>query len=300
VKVHPMKMDWIEPNVLAASGIPIGAYDIQTLHEQGIRAIVTLTEQPLTIQREITPELLDKLEITSLHVAVVDQHPPTKEQVEIVRQFITEMSAQSKPVFIHCHAGIGRTGTMLHAYYIVSGLSLEDAKQKVRAGRRSSAFLMLTDIQQLFLKELAGNSVAKRISKFHGSRFINNGVVRLSFVVEDDNSVIGTILLDETTQGPPTLVHGGALATILDEAMTTAAFEANRFGLTANLNVDYRAPVPLETIVTVTARVDRIEGKKTFLVSKVMFPDGTVAAEGRGLFIFNQVMNDGLHAALEG
>jgi atypical dual specificity phosphatase len=289
-----MKIDWIEPDVLAASGIPIGEYDIQMLYGQGIRAIVTLTEQPLTIQRGITLELLHKLGISTLHVAVVDQHPPTEQQVQQVHEFIEDMRAQNKPVFIHCHAGIGRTGTMLHAYYLAAGLSLEDAKQKVKSGRRSSAFLMLTDLQQAFLKDLAGKNTVKRTSKFHGSRFINNDGVRLSFIIEDDNSVIGTIFLDETTQGPPTLVHGGALAT------TTAAFEANRMGLTANLNVDYRAPVPLETTVTVTARVDHIEDKKTFLVGKVILPDGTVAAEGRGLFIFNQVMNDGLHAALEG
>ncbi len=139
-----------------------------------------------------------------------------------------------------------------------------------------------------------------RTSPFPPSRFLIRDGFKLHFDVQNDHSVKAVITLDESMQGAPTLVHGGALAAILDEAMTISAFESHRMGVTANLNVDYRAPIPVETTVTVTARVDRVEGKKTFVVSTITLPDGIVAAEARGLFIFNQIMNDGLHAALEG
>ena len=293
-----MKIDWIEQGILAASGVPIGVKDIEALYEQGIRAIVTLTENPLTTQREITTELLDKLEITALHVPVTDQHPPNEQQVQQVRQFVDQMQAQGKAVFMHCAAGIGRTGTMLHAYYLAGGMSLDDAKQKVRTARRSSAFLMLTPIQQAFLNGLAQKSSAKRVSPFPATRYLSRNDFKLQFVVADDQSVEATVFLDGTLQGPPGMVHGGALASLLDEAMTVGAFEAQRFGFTANLNVDYCAPVPIETTVKVMACVERVEGKKTFMMGTVKLPDGTVSAEGRGLFIFNQVMNDGLRSML--
>lgn len=123
-----MKISWIESNTIAASGIPIMEEHIRSLHEQGIRAIVTLTELPLTHQKEITNELLDKLGISLYHFPIVDHYPPENfEQVDAMVDFINHMIVQVKPVLIHCHAGIGRTGTMLHAFYIVSGDSLETA-----------------------------------------------------------------------------------------------------------------------------------------------------------------------------
>ncbi|MFN8374257.1 MAG: dual specificity protein phosphatase family protein [Anaerolineae bacterium] len=294
-----MKIDWIEPGALAANGIPIGVKDLESLHEQGIRAIVTLTEKPLTTQHEVTPELLARLQITALHVPVVDQHPPDAQQVTQVREFIDQMRQMGKPVFVHCAAGIGRTGTMLHAYYIAKGLSLEDAKQKVKMGRRSSAFLMLTASQQAFLQQMAGEIITrKKVSSFPTTRFLNRDGFHMQFTVHDDGSVEAEIMLDESMQSAPTVVHGGAISSILDEAMTVAAFEAQRMGVTANLNVNFRAPVPIDTVITVTAAVERIEGKKTYAKSELRLPDGTVAAEAQGLFIFSQVMNDGLRALL--
>lgn len=294
-----MKIDWIEPGVLAANGIPIGVKDLESLHEQGIRAIVTLTEKPLTTQHEVTPELLARLQITALHVPVVDQHPPDAQQVTQVQEFIDQMQQMGKPVFVHCAAGIGRTGTMLHAYYLAKGLSLEDAKQKVKMGRRSSAFLMLTASQQAFLQQMAGETVTrKNISLFPTTRFLSREGLHMQFTVHDDRSVEAHVLLDESMQSAPTVIHGGAISAILDEAMTVAAFEANRMGVTANLNVSFRVPVTIETLVNVTAAVERVEGKKTYVKGEMRLPDGTVAAEALGLFIFSQEMNDGLRALL--
>jgi len=50
-----MKISWIEPDVLAASAIPIDAKDLQSLHDQGVRAIISLTEQPVTSFKSISP-----------------------------------------------------------------------------------------------------------------------------------------------------------------------------------------------------------------------------------------------------
>ncbi|GEM_PF-401085 len=151
-----MRISWIEPNQIAASGIPLGKENIESLHRQGIRAIITLTEPPLTNQTEITQALVSSLDISLFHLPLVDQHPPkSPEMVHDLKTIIDQMKSQSKPVLLHCHAGIGRTGTMLHAYYIASGLNLEDAKHKVKAGRQMSQFFMLADAQQAFLEDLA-------------------------------------------------------------------------------------------------------------------------------------------------
>ena len=150
-----MKIDWIEPGVIAASDIPIGVRDLQSLYQQGIRAIVTLTEHPLTVQAGITAQVLDEIGLTCLHAPVVDQYPPDLATVQEVTRFTAQMKAQGRPVLFHCHAGIGRTGTMLHALYLAEGLSLRDAQAKVKAARPSSQFLMLSDVQKAFLEDLA-------------------------------------------------------------------------------------------------------------------------------------------------
>lgn len=150
-----MKINWVEPGVLAASGIPLGVKDLQSLREQGIRAIVTLTEHPLTAQEEITPQVLDKMGLICLHAPVVDQYPPDEATVWKAAQFVDRMKAQNKPVLFHCHAGIGRTGTILHAYYLAEGLSLDEAKVKVKAAKPASQFFMLSDDQRKFLGDFA-------------------------------------------------------------------------------------------------------------------------------------------------
>ncbi len=86
-----MKIDWIEPGIIAASGIPLGLKDLQSLFEQGIRAIVTLTEHPLTVQEEITPQLFDEIGLTCLHAPIVDQYPPDMVTTRQIMRFVKRM-----------------------------------------------------------------------------------------------------------------------------------------------------------------------------------------------------------------
>ncbi len=124
--------------------------------------------------------------------------------------------------------------------------------------------------------------------RFKGSQFIggswDNGF-GLQFGLADDGNVSATTTFSENKEGPPGLVHGGALAAVLDEAITVAAFVNDRGGLTVNLNVDYKAPVPIGARVTITGRIDRIDGRKTFLSAEVRLADDTIATSAKGLFI---------------
>ena len=72
-----MDITWMEKGVLAASPCPVGVNDIGSLRQQGIRAIVSLTEQPLTAQNTIPPALFDELGITYLHAPIRDFHAPS-------------------------------------------------------------------------------------------------------------------------------------------------------------------------------------------------------------------------------
>ena len=150
-----MRISWVEEQAVSAGGIPISIENMEALRDQGVQAIITLTEHPLTAQKALTAEILAEMGFETLHVSVVDQHPPSKEQAQQVADFVKQMRDQQKPVYIHCHAGIGRTGTMLHAVYLLMGQDFETVKDMIKKTRPSSQFFMLSDSQKVFLEALA-------------------------------------------------------------------------------------------------------------------------------------------------
>ena len=123
---------------------------------------------------------------------------------------------------------------------------------------------------------------------FSGSRFVGgdweNGF-GLQFNVADDGRVSVTFAFDENKEGPAGLVHGGALAAVMDEAITVAAFVNNRGGLTVNLNVNFKAPVPIAAQVTAAGWIEKLDGRKTFLNAELRLTDGTLAVVATGIFI---------------
>jgi len=151
-----MDCSWIESNVLAAGSIPVEETDIRDLHKENIRAILTLTERPITAFHEITTELLDKLDIYYLHVPIPDQHPPSLDQTQQILSFINNMKLQSRPVFVHCQAGVGRTGTILHLYFMMQGMTFEEAEAIIRIKRIQC--ILLTEAQAAFLKDFDNQS----------------------------------------------------------------------------------------------------------------------------------------------
>lgn len=150
-----MKIDWAVPGLLAAGPIPIGEGDLRSLHQQGIRTIMTLTERPLTVQSSIVPTLLAELEMTLHHSPIPDGEPPTIAQAKhIIIQIDLENEA-GRAVYLHCHAGIGRTGTLLHTYFLMHRQSLSNARRSVRNARVGCIFENLTLEQRNFLEEFA-------------------------------------------------------------------------------------------------------------------------------------------------
>ena len=71
-----MKISWIEEGRVAGCSVPVGRKDIVSLVDQGIRGIITLTEHPITIQKELSLAYFDEIEVAYLHAPVVDHYPP--------------------------------------------------------------------------------------------------------------------------------------------------------------------------------------------------------------------------------
>jgi atypical dual specificity phosphatase len=115
---------------LARSGRPIHHEELNWLPEQGIGAIVSLTERSLR-REKLLLHRLDPLGFVYRHIAVVDETAPSQAQVD-------EMLDQGKAVLVHCQGGYGRTGTMLACYLVSQGWEAEKAIAEVRSRRPGS------------------------------------------------------------------------------------------------------------------------------------------------------------------
>lgn len=88
------------------------------------------------------------------------------------------------------------------------------------------------------------------------------------------------------------IIHGGLLATLLDEGLARCGFSAlpNKIGVTANLNINYRNPAPAGSYVVLKAEMTKVEGRKVWVKGRIELLGDTVEpgkllVEAEGLFI---------------
>lgn len=127
---------WLIPRVLAGSGRPGGGRpeserkrldaDLIWLRDQGIAAILSLTETPLD------PDAIARHAFAYMHLPVIDMTPPAPGQISEALAFIDRQHARDRAVLVHCLAGQGRTGTVLAAHLIRGGHSSDRAIAELR------------------------------------------------------------------------------------------------------------------------------------------------------------------------
>lgn len=94
----------------------------------------------------------------------------------------------------------------------------------------------------------------------------------------------GRVTLSPVYEGPPTCVHGGVLAAILDELLGMSNIATANFGLTATLDVRYHRPTPLGVELRLSSYVQQVEGRKTRTWGGIYFGD-QLTASAEGLFV---------------
>lgn len=100
------------------------------------------------------------------------------------------------------------------------------------------------------------------------------------------------LYLGSDVSGHPGIVHGGLLATLLDEGLARCCFPAlpNKVGVTANLNIDYRRPAPADAYAVLKAETVKVEGRKAWVEGRIeTLPEEgqepMVLVEAKALFI---------------
>jgi atypical dual specificity phosphatase len=139
-----INFNWLVGGEIAGMGQPGGygyqlrdgrerlARDLDLLSGEGIRAVVSLTEDPLA------ETMLRARDMSYLHLPVADMEAPTLEDALKFMEFTRKAASANRPLVVHCGAGKGRTGTMLACYLVERGMGPGQALARVRRVRPGS------------------------------------------------------------------------------------------------------------------------------------------------------------------
>lgn len=113
----------------------------------------------------------------------------------------------------------------------------------------------------------------------------NSGGLRLEFLLAGDGSVVSQATISDDFCGHPGYLHGGIIATLLDETMSKAVRASGISSMTRHLEIDYLLPVPSARPLRMEGRVVRIEGRKRWTDARILDGEGKTLAHAKGLFV---------------
>ena len=127
----------------------------------------------------------------------------------------------------------------------------------------------------------------------------NGRGMQLTFEQDDAvRRVRGRFQLGAEYQGGSGYIHGGIIATLLDEVMS----KANRFrdvrAVTAELSIEYLKPVRVGQDFVIEGWEVEAKGRNLFLQGEIRDTEGNMLARGRGRFVDLNAPRDP-HAARE-
>lgn len=116
--------------------------------------------------------------------------------------------------------------------------------------------------------------------------------LKTRFYETEDNELISVCTAKLQHQSYPSTLHGGISSAILDETIGRAicAFYGDMvWGVTLELNIKYRKPVPYEIELKALARITSDRGRIFEGEGGLYLPDGDIAVEARGIYMKRQI-----------
>ena len=114
----------------------------------------------------------------------------------------------------------------------------------------------------------------------------NNAGMRLVFDLDfDAKRIRGRFVLGANYAGGAGFAHGGIIAVVLDEAMGKLSKLTEEKAVTAELNVEFRKPVPVDQEIVVEGWQEEEKGRNRFRVGEIRDTQGNLLARGTGRFV---------------
>jgi protein-tyrosine phosphatase len=142
------QLHWITEH-LATGHAPMSYEDLDSIREQGIRAIVNLCGEFCDLH-----EIEADSGFEVYYLPVVDECAPDLEAMEKALDWLDESIYLDKKVLVHCRLGHGRTGTFIAAYLLRRGFDFKLAEKTMKGRNANPA----TYAQRRFLKQYGKQS----------------------------------------------------------------------------------------------------------------------------------------------
>lgn len=158
---------WVRPEQLLAGEYPLTLKDkqsearIQGFLQAGITQFIDLTnEGEMPDYQSRLPQLFSERAIRYQRFALVDHGvPESMQQMAVILDAIDDAIDSKSRVYVHCRAGIGRTGMVVGCHLIRQGYQSHEALEALNMlwleSERSKTFMHVpeTDAQELFILE---------------------------------------------------------------------------------------------------------------------------------------------------
>lgn len=115
----------------------------------------------------------------------------------------------------------------------------------------------------------------------------NNGSLKTKFYELENKELMSVSLPSAIHQSYPDRMHGGIISAILDEIIGRAIMieEPELWGVTVELTIKYKKPVPLDKPVKAIARITRNSRLIYEGTGEIILEDGSIAATGYAKYV---------------
>jgi uncharacterized protein (TIGR00369 family) len=104
-------------------------------------------------------------------------------------------------------------------------------------------------------------------------------------MIAEDLSVVCLASIPASFEGPTGYLHGGIIATMLDETMSKSLRARGITSLTRQMTVEYLRPIHSQAPIRLEGRLVRTEERRHWVEARIVSPKGHVMAEAKGLFV---------------
>jgi uncharacterized protein (TIGR00369 family) len=123
-------------------------------------------------------------------------------------------------------------------------------------------------------------------NKCFGCGGANPRGMQLTFEQDDAASRIrGAFRLGPEYQGGANFIHGGIIATVLDEVMGKVCRFRNARAVTAELTIEYLKPVPVDADLQIEGYELEMNGRNIQIAGEIRNQAGQLLARGRARFV---------------